>query len=822
MQQPPPRSRRFAGLRRGWPVLLGGAWLALLVAPVLAPGRVLANRDILLFHLPLSACFRTLAAAGHLPQWNPWLNGGQPILSNPNYAAFYPPTWLLLPLPPIDALNLSLALHLAIAFAGAWRLARRLGAGRGAAAFAAVAYSGSGALLSLASAFSLLRGMSWVPWVLSFGAATLDAPADPAAPAGTAAGRRGWLRPAALCGLALAMVLLNGEPSMMTICCIALAALAAAELRRRPAAACRALVPLLLALALATVQLLPTAVRLAGTSRALGLPAVEAVHWSLPPARLVELALPHFFGDPSRNMEGLFFGRGIHDAEYPYVPSLYPGLLVSLLALPALALWPIPRRLSWILCVAGGAFLALGRHNPLYLPARRLLPPLGVQRFPERFIVLALLALVFAAALGWQRLLDERRAGRPQAADLPLALAAVVTAVAALLTALLYGAPALPLVFLREHGQAGATAATLARGLLFLRHEGWWAIATAAAATALFALCRWRRPRPAALCALAVLLLAADLWHSGRTLLLTVPASQYRATAPAILRQLRGGSARIFVEELPEEQQLPLAPSPAGYDAALARELLERAAPYSAALWQVGYALNNDFDRMLTHWGSVALGVLHADLRQQPEMAFRLLGAWNVGGMLLRASTAAGVPEDAVAIGPANTAAAAPRQILQNPFRLPLYRFVPQVSFYPDHGSALYFARREGFAVNRHEHCVRAGAPAGDMHIYPAAPLLLDFHAQAARLDLRYRSACGGFFVTATTFDEGWRATVDGAPLAVYPTAAGQLGVELPPGEHRLALSYRDRWVPAGAAVSLIALTACAVLLARPRRAAAG
>jgi hypothetical protein len=120
------------------PALLGGAWLAALFAPLLPPARALANRDVLLFHLPLRVCFRNLAAGGALPLWNPWLNGGQPILSNPSYSSFYPPTWLVLPLPPAYALGVLTVLHAAIAFAGAWRLARHLGAGRGAAALAAV------------------------------------------------------------------------------------------------------------------------------------------------------------------------------------------------------------------------------------------------------------------------------------------------------------------------------------------------------------------------------------------------------------------------------------------------------------------------------------------------------------------------------------------------------------------------------------------------------------------------------------------------------------------------------------------------------------
>ncbi|HVR07693.1 MAG TPA: hypothetical protein VMW75_06550, partial [Thermoanaerobaculia bacterium] len=174
MEEPSP-----PGARSAWwqPALLGSAWLALLFGRLLPPGRALANRDILLFHLPLRTCFRNLAATGALPVWNPWLNGGQPILSNPSYAAFYPPTWLALPLPPAYALSVLAMLHAAIAFAGAWRLARQLGGGRGAAALAAVGYSGSGALLSLLDAYTLFCSMAWFPWVLAAGDAALRRPA---------------------------------------------------------------------------------------------------------------------------------------------------------------------------------------------------------------------------------------------------------------------------------------------------------------------------------------------------------------------------------------------------------------------------------------------------------------------------------------------------------------------------------------------------------------------------------------------------------------------------------------------------------------------
>jgi hypothetical protein len=803
--------------------LLGGAWLAALFAPLLPPARALANRDVLLFHLPLRVCFRNLAAGGALPLWNPWLNGGQPILSNPSYSSFYPPTWLVLPLPPAYALGVLAVLHAAIAFAGAWRLARHLGAGRGAAALAAVGFTGGGVLLSLLSAYNLFAGMAWFPWVLAFGDDALRRPAGGAA----------WVRPALLAALALAMQMANGEPSTVAVSGLALLALAATALRARPAAAWRVLALPLAAAALAAVQLLPTAGRLAGSDRARGLAAEEATLWSSPQARLVETVFPHFFGDPALQGQGLFFGRGVHDLDYPYVESIYPGLLVTLLAVTALSRWPVPRRAAWALCLAAGAFLALGRHNPLYEPLRRLLPPLAALRYPERFILLALAALPFAAALGWQRLLDERRAGRAEAADLPLALGLVMLATAGLVAGLLHLAPAIALTFLHEHAPLPVTASVLGRGLVFLRREAWAAVATTAATAALLALCRWRRPRAGQLTVLAVALLAADLWHYGGALVRTVPAAAYRQPPPLLQRLAAPPGARLFVQSVPEERQLRLARGDA--DLALTRALLARLLPYSAALWQVPYALDEDFDRMLTPWAAASLVVLHADLRQQPELALRLLGAWGVGGMLLRESTAAGLPEEelprpaataapAAAAGPAATADPAatpapdppvvvPRRALADPFRMPVYRFVPRVSFHPSYGSALYLARSQGYAVDRHEHCVRATAPPATVS-YPAPPLLLAFRDRAGRIDLGYRAPAGGFFVAATTFDEGWQAAVDGSPRAVYRTAVGQLGVELPPGRHRLVLAYRERLLPLAAAISLVALAGCALGLA--------
>ncbi|HSS77489.1 MAG TPA: hypothetical protein VLV54_12180 [Thermoanaerobaculia bacterium] len=771
------------------PILLGAAWLGGLFAPVLSPSRALANRDIALFHLPLRTSFRELAAFG-LPVWNPWLHGGQPILSNPSYGAFYPPSWLVFTVAPYYALTLMAVLHAAVAFAGAWRLARHFGGGRGAAALAGVGFAGCGVYLSLLSAFNLYWGISWLPWVLVWGdEAVRAAPGTP------------WWRPALLAGAALGLALLNGEPSTAMMCGFGLLALAASAGFRRPVAAARVLLPFAMALALAAVQLVPTIARLADSPRQ-GFTAGYATVWSLPPPRLVELAFPRFFGDPARSSEGLFFGWGIDDLDYPYLESLYPGLLLAVLGAAALLRRGIPRRAAWAAAFAAGLLLALGRHNPAYEALRRTVPLLGLLRFPERFAIFAVLALVVAGILGWQRLLDERKAGRPEAADFPLAVALVVLATALALALLLRLEPRVVAAFVAGHGAPDLDPEHRRAALAYLQAEGWAAVATAAAVAALLALCRWPRPSSRLLSLLAVALLAADLWHYDHGLLRTVPAATYRVPPP-LAASLLPARNRVYEPPSPALERLSLGEA----RTAFTRIYLSRLEPYSGLLWQIPYAFNTDYELALTGWARKAAAILKEE-QAQPQAAYRYLGVWNVGTLLLR-RTAVDQP-------PAASGFAAVLRKEANSNVLPRFRFVPRVTFHSTHAAALAAARGGGWNVARNEQCVGPG-PERTVVYAPAA--VLEVEDQGGRMRLHYRAAQRAFLVSATTFDSGWSARVDGSRVAVRPTAACQLGVELPPGEHRLDLQYRDSWLPAGAAISLAALVlGTLVLLWRTKR----
>jgi hypothetical protein len=787
------------------PALLGAGWLLALFAPLLSPELALANRDIHIFHLPLRTAFRWLAEIGP-PVWNPWLHSGQPILSNPNYAAFYPPSWIVLAVEPSYALNLLVVFHAAVAFAGAWRLARRLGGGPGAAALAAVGYVGSGAFLPLVHAFNFLCGMAWLPWGLLLAHDLLQRDRGWRDP-------RGWVKPGVLLGLVLALELFCGEPVTVLVNGLALLALAIPAAVRRPAVLARLAVPALAALLFAAVQLVPTLGRLADSPRQSGLEQREATAWSSPPERVIELFFPRFYGDPARQPEGLFFGWKFHDRDFPYVASLYPGLLLAVLGLSALGRWPVPRRAGWALAFAAGAFLALGRHNPLYEAVREALPVLAVIRFPEKFAVLSVAALLMAGVLGWQWLLDERDAGRRDRADLPLAFAGVLLATAAGLTALLYAMPRLAFWYVQNHGAPGLSPRGQAAAVAYLRGEGWKAVIAAAAVVLLLALCRSRRPPRRFLEAAAVALLAADLLYYGQGMVSVMPASVYREPPP-LAAALLPPRDRIYLQPVTadEPEMVPLV----GDSRTLtARAGLARLEPYAAILWGIPYGLHEDFDLMMTGWAGRAIAAVRAE-RDDPQRSFRLLGAWNVGHVLMRR------PRGEWARDALSDPDTIPVRVVVNPYVLRRYRFVPRVTFHADQPGALAAARAEGYELKLSEHWVDPRA-AGRTVTRTVAPVLLSIRDEGGRIEIHYDSEQPALFVAAVTFDEGWRATVDGAPAAVRPTALSQMGVELPAGKHRLVLVYRDPLVAIGAAVTLGALGAAlfAGLWARRRARAA-
>ncbi len=408
--QPSPNSlRRPAG--QLWPNVIIIVILALLPAlffwRLIAPNPTdrmnISTGDFTEQYYPLRSYAAQESAARQLPLWNPSLYGGQPALADIQSGALYPPQvfevvvldWLGQGF-PVWALELQVIAHFSWAAVGAYLFGRRLAWRAGAiprkARFAgtvvSLVYTYSGYLTGFpVQQMTILEVSAWAPWVLL----AMDL-----------LGRRLETRDLrlkagglVLAGLLLGLSLLPGHPqTSLYVVYFAVAYYIFRVLSQWFAngtqqssvsprqslvgylipAVGYLLLALLLGLALAGAQLLPTWEFIAQSTRA-NL-TYEQASFGLPVHELVSLIYPGYFG-----------------GSPPYV-GILPLILIGLA-------WALgrPRRDVFFWTVAGllALLLALGSNTFLYPLFYLVAPGFDAVRHQERaFLVYALSAAVLS------------------------------------------------------------------------------------------------------------------------------------------------------------------------------------------------------------------------------------------------------------------------------------------------------------------------------------------------------------------------------------------------------------------------------------------
>jgi hypothetical protein len=375
-------------------------------------------RDILNYSYPHARLIHEVCRRGHLPYWNPYLDWGQPLLSNPNALFFYPYTFVMILLPINIAYPLHYVFHFSVAALGAYLLARQWGQSRLAAFFAASVFTFSGPVLSLGNFYNFIACAVWVPWALWL----------------TEKAVRGRsLRPWLLLTGVFTLQFLAGEPLtlMATFGLSTLYALYRTGNLRRPWA--RENLRILgyffvsgcLMMALAAVQFFPAIELLSNSRRGFGLTFDQSTFWSFHPLLFLEMLVPNFFGSA--------FGTPtpwksvLNSWVTPFFLSFFVGAIPFLFALVGWARGHDVRRTfaAW----AGLAMfvLALGRFTPVYHLVYTVLPPLHLVRFPVKLLIPAMLFLGLLAGWGLDAvrdpLKDFARRTRPLFVPLGIALA---------------------------------------------------------------------------------------------------------------------------------------------------------------------------------------------------------------------------------------------------------------------------------------------------------------------------------------------------------------------------------------------------------------
>ncbi len=389
--QPKPRAGRRADLA----ALLALAALVLFFFYRIAiTNRVLAGVDVLGYFYPYREAVAEAWRAGRLPLWNPYLFMGAPLLANSQAAVLYPLHWPLAGLAVPKQVAWSIVMHIWLAGAGTYLLARRRpGLSPLAAFLAAAVFCLGGFLGAQVEHINQLNASAWLPWLLLCLEAAL------------AGGRRRWLAVLAAAGL-VALALLAGHTQAAYIVFFGAGVYALLRgwgaLRRRQWLPGLAGLGLLLAAGLmgallAAGQLLPTLELTALSTRSGGLPYNEAASFSLKPTLAFQALLPPYLWPPPFS-------------EY----VAYIGL--SGLALAAFGAWAVVRRRrpgAEALILAGlGLFLALGAYNPVYYLLYKLVPGFGLFRAPARWLLLYSLGAALLAGIGLDSLPATVR-GRP-------------------------------------------------------------------------------------------------------------------------------------------------------------------------------------------------------------------------------------------------------------------------------------------------------------------------------------------------------------------------------------------------------------------------
>lgn len=371
------------------PLYLASSLLSMF--PVLRdPRQVLLWRggafsDLLISHWPNTAFVRrSLATWGQLPLWNPLILSGAPLAADPLAGLWYLPNWLAVLIPGAPGFHLLIWLHLAWAGIGAWRLARRLGAGHAAAIIAGLVFSTSPKLVGHVGLghISLVYAVSWTPWVL-LAAGRAARAVDAARPSRLAA--------AALAGALTGLVFLadpRWTPGLLLLGGAYYLWRAGGLSRWRPMAAQLAVGgPVALAVAAALALPLAEFVRL--STRA-GLDLAASTASSLPLERLPSLLAPELGVWP----------------EW----QLYSGAIALMLACVAIAGKAGGARF-WAVSALAALVVALGDGTPLYSVLRTLVPGVSQLRVPPRALLIADFGIAMLAAFGFEiiRSLPPRR-----------------------------------------------------------------------------------------------------------------------------------------------------------------------------------------------------------------------------------------------------------------------------------------------------------------------------------------------------------------------------------------------------------------------------
>jgi hypothetical protein len=763
--------------------LVGLAYLPLFV------GGVLYQRDVTRHTVPEASFLARSFSRGDSPWWNPLIGLGVPTLSNPLNEVFYPPNLLQVALHSPRTTSFFLFAHLALGALGMMALVRRLTRGDGPAdehtgdtpgLIAGLAWALSGYCTSEVTAGLRAVAGAYLPWcalgLLHLAGVIRDGRNLRACLGATAA----VAIPFALCFLTgeLFFPIFAGAFASVVVVGHALEGSPANDRLAFPGWAWRTMLGLTLALLLAAgsaaVVLVPVKQAAKATARRVPLSRGEAEVGSFHPWRLAEMVAPGAFGDPyAAYPAGAWVGEpGL--GQRPLLYGAYVGS--SVVALAALALG---RRRRLAATLAGMAILALlvamGRHTGVHAVVRFLVPPLGYMRGPEKYLAILQACVALLAGLGAARVGKKDPSERAPwhrgvyvvASLLGLALASPLfpsALVSQLRTSALVGAALAALV---------SSLAWLAGRRVHLSNALLAALVVVDLSSAMFSQQNYGpsdlldTEPPAATAVLADARARGEIAPPRIYRSENVDASIERARPPRSFVEVGRNLIGTLIDNHAGVFGVATIP---GYDAALPDALTQ--------LWLAGRARGTDLLRLT----GTAYAIIPASATADSHLRHLLEPAPGAGlvfveGVLPRAYVA-----QAAVVLPDSEARHAV--------------FAPDVVS----GGRVILASPPP-----------APSPTGPTDASGRACQLIAY--ANTRIEARCTALTASLAVFLEQFADGWSASVDGQPATILRANLVMRAVALPPGEHRIVLSFSPPGLGRALALSVTATLLLAFLI---------
>lgn len=374
-------------------------WLAPIVAcvclapftPLLLPDdRVITDNsfcDYGSFQLPIREFAREEFLAGRFPLWIPYIGCGTPLHAGQQASLCHPIlTPLVLLLGANHGIKVSLFVSLALAFAGAYRLARALSISRCGASLTAlvVTWSAFPVLHLMEGHVTIILEYAMVPWFFAALDRLLRSPSPPSA---------------ACLALAVGLMSLCGQPQILYYTLlfgflwITGSLLFGVASEARPRSIVWGIAALVCGVMIGAVQLLPSLeLTLDGISRSDRGTTDYASHQALNATDLSRLLVPNAMGDPLCGLPSF------DEADYFHERTGYAGVLPLFLAVYGLARRGCARW-QWgaATLLLFGLTIALANNTPFFGTLSHVLPGLTLFRCPGRvFSVVTPLAAVLA------------------------------------------------------------------------------------------------------------------------------------------------------------------------------------------------------------------------------------------------------------------------------------------------------------------------------------------------------------------------------------------------------------------------------------------